>query len=144
MPHFARLSNEETLEYTPIDAAGQAADWGDPGAFVLPLRTIGQQILSIVNTATVVEREVRLNAVAVNGPDFDERREGAMASDATMVRDTEKGLRYLSKEGAPEGERVVQGLEEVLVVLDGLAPHVDAEPLLVAVELVAIEHLLER
>lgn len=102
------LSNEETLEYTPVDAAGRAADWSDAGAFVLPLRTIGQQILSIVNTATVVEREVRLTAVAINGPDFDERRERAMASDATMVRDTEKGLRYLSKEGAPEGERVVQ------------------------------------
>jgi hypothetical protein len=41
-------------------------------------------------------------------------------------------------------ERVVEGLEQVLVVLDHLAPHVDAEPLLVAVQLVAIEHVLER
>jgi len=102
------LSNEETLEYTPVDAAGAPLTWTDPQAFVLPLRTIGQQILSIVNTATVVEREVTLTAVAVNGPDFDERRERALASDATMVRDTDKGLRYLSKEGAAEGERVVQ------------------------------------
>jgi hypothetical protein len=102
------LSNEETLEYTPVDAAGAPLAWTNPGAFVLPLRTIGQQILSIVNSATVVEREVRLTSVTVNGPDFDGRRERALASNATMVRDTDKGLRYLSKEGAPEGERVVQ------------------------------------
>jgi hypothetical protein len=102
------LSNEETIEYTPVDAAGAAVPWNAPDAFVLPLRTTGQQILSVLNAATVVEREVLLTSVSVNGPDFDERRELALASDARMVRDTEKGLRYLSKEGAPAGERVVE------------------------------------
>ena len=102
------LSNEETLLYSPVDAAGAPAAWGAPESYVLPLRTIGQQLLSILNTATVVEREVRLTNVLVNGPDFDRRREEALASDVTMVRDTDQGLRYLTAEGAPEGERVVQ------------------------------------
>src|SRR5262245_40422503 len=35
-----------------------------------------------------------------------------------------------------QGQRVVDRLEQVLVVLDHLAPHVDAKPLLVDVELV--------
>ncbi len=102
------LSNEETIEYEPVDPAGRAAGRGEPGSFVLPLRTTGQQILSVLNSATVVEREVRLTGVQINGPEFDLRRETMLASDATMVRDTEAGLRYLSKEGAAPGERVVQ------------------------------------
>src|SRR4029453_5715186 len=40
-----------------------------------------------------------------------------------------------------ERERVVERLEQVLVVLDHLAAQVDAKPLLVDVQLVAIEHL---
>jgi len=102
------LSNEETIDYEPVDAAGAPAAWNAPDAYVLPVRTTGQQILSILNSATVVERSVLLTSVSVNGPDFDSRRERALASDSRMVRDTEKGLRYLSKEGAPAGERVVE------------------------------------
>jgi hypothetical protein len=101
------LSNEETIDYSPIDGQGQPAAWGG-ASFVLPLHTTGQQILSVVNTATVVEKEVRLTGVVVNGPDFDQQREQALASNATMVRDTDQGLRYLVKEGAAQGERVVK------------------------------------
>ena len=101
------LSNEETIGYTPVDASGQPAPWGAE-SFVLPLHTIGHQILSVVNAATVVEKEVSLTGVEVNGADFDQRRDQALASDATMVRDTDQGLRYLVKEGAPAGERAVK------------------------------------
>jgi hypothetical protein len=41
-------------------------------------------------------------------------------------------------------QRVVDRLEQILVVLDHLAAHVDAKPLLVDVQLVAVEHLLQR
>ncbi len=101
------LSNEETIDYTPVDAAGKPAAWG-PESFVLPLHTVGQQLLSIVNTALVVEREVTLTGATVNGDAFDAARERAFASDATMVRDTSEGLRYLVKEGATPGDRVVK------------------------------------
>ena len=99
------LSNEETLFYTPVDAAGQAAPWAAQ-SYVLPLRLVAQQILSVVNNTTVVERETRLTGVRINGPDFVEARKQVDASDVTMVRDTDKGLRYLVKND--QGERVVK------------------------------------
>ena len=42
-----------------------------------------------------------------------------------------------------ERKRVVEGLKQILVVLDHLAAHVDPKPLLVAVQLIAIEHVSE-
>jgi hypothetical protein len=42
-----------------------------------------------------------------------------------------------------ERERVVEGFKQILVVLDHLAAHVDAKPLLVDVQLIAIEHVSE-
>jgi Omp85 superfamily domain len=94
------------MEYTPVDASGAPAPWS-PASFVLPLRTVGQQLLSAFNTATVVEKEVRLTDLVLNGPEFDSRREAVMASETTMVRDTEAGLRYLVPD-ENGGERVVK------------------------------------
>jgi hypothetical protein len=110
------LSNEETLIYSPIDAQGNPAAWTPAGVaanstYVLPLRLVAQQILSVVNTTTVVERETLLTEVRVNSPDFEARRQQVAATDVTMVRDTDKGLRYLVKDetaGGASGERVVK------------------------------------
>jgi hypothetical protein len=99
------LSNEETLLYTPIDANGAPAPWS-PQSYILPLRLVAQQILSVVNATTVVERETRLTNVQVNGPGFEEARKQVQSSDVTMVRDTDKGLRYLVKND--QGDRVVK------------------------------------
>ncbi len=99
------ISNEETLLYSPIDAQGQAAAWSNE-SFILPLRIVAQQILSVVNTATVVERETTLTDVVINGPGFAEERVAANASDSTIVRDTQAGLRYLVKDDT--GTRVVK------------------------------------
>jgi hypothetical protein len=99
------ISNEETMHYTPIDAQGQPVAWSSQ-SFVLPLRLVSQQILSVVNATTVVERETLLSNVRVNSPDFDSQRAQVNASEATMVRDTAKGLRYLVKD--EKGERVVK------------------------------------
>src|SRR6185436_12856626 len=99
------ISNEETLEYTPIDAQGLPAPWSAE-SFILPLRLASQQILSIVNRTTVVERETLLSEVRINGPDFEEQRTRVAESEMTMVRDTERGLRYLVKDDS--GQRVVK------------------------------------
>ncbi|MGE0641061.1 MAG: hypothetical protein AB7G12_03730 [Thermoanaerobaculia bacterium] len=99
------LSNEETIDYSPIDEAGAASAW-NLESYYLPLRVRAQQILSVLNTATVIEKEVVLTDVILNGPDFDRQREDLLASDATMVRDTAQGLRYLVKDEA--GGRVVK------------------------------------
>ena len=102
------LSNEETLIYQPVDAEGDPVDWSSAAtSFVLPVRLVGQQLLSVVNATTVVERETLLSEIEINAPDFEERRAAVAASDVTMVRDTEKGLRYLVKEEGSD-ERVVQ------------------------------------
>jgi len=104
------LSNEETWTYSPVDDEGRSAAWpaagGAGAAFVLPLHLVGQQILSIVGTTTVVERETVLAKLEINGPGFDEARRATAASDVTMVRDTDKGLRYLVKDKS--GDRVVK------------------------------------
>ena len=99
------ISNEETMHYTPIDAFGHPAAWSAQ-SFVLPLRLVAQQVLSVLDATTVVDRETLLTQVRINGPGFVEARRQVEASDVTMVRDTDKGLRYLVKD--PTGQRVVQ------------------------------------
>lgn len=100
------ISNEETMEYRPIDATGNPAAWSAQ-SYVMPLRMVAQQILSVVNATTVVERETVLSDVRINPADFAERRAQVEQSEVTMVRDTERGLRYLVKDEAG-GERVVK------------------------------------
>ena len=100
------LSNEETLTYSPIDENGAPAPWS-AASYFLPLRVTAQQVLSVLNTATVVEKEVLLSAIRINGPGFDQRRDEVLASPSTMVRDTDKGFRYLVKDETT-GERAVK------------------------------------
>ncbi|MDH3254619.1 MAG: hypothetical protein OEM62_06480 [Acidobacteriota bacterium] len=100
------LSNEETMTFSPIDRAGEPAAWSAE-SFFLPLRLVGQQIWSVLNATTVVEREILLSDVVVNAADFPERRRAALESESTMVRDTDQGLRYLVID-EETGERVVK------------------------------------
>ena len=98
------LSNEETAFFSPVDESGARAAWSRD-SFILPLRTLGQQTLSVLSITLPVERESNLTDVRINGDDFAKNRETALASDATMVRDTDEGLRYLRKDAS--GQRVV-------------------------------------
>jgi hypothetical protein len=100
------ISNEETIHYAPVDVAGNAAGFDTTGYF-LPLRVVGQQLWSLLDATVVVERETLLSEVEINPLDFDDRRQAALASRATMVRDTEEGLRYLVPD-EETGERVVE------------------------------------
>jgi hypothetical protein len=104
------ISNEETLFYRPIDDAGETAPWR-PESLVLPLRVVSQQLLSVVNATTLVEREALLTEVRVNGDDFAERRAAVTATDVTMLRDTERGLRYLVHQEGVEGRVVKEGYD---------------------------------
>ncbi|HRC84949.1 MAG TPA: hypothetical protein PK413_05005, partial [Thermoanaerobaculia bacterium] len=105
------LSNEETVTFRPLTADGQAGPWSGESYF-LPVRTVSQQLWSVINTTTVVERQIELSAVQINSEDFDRRREAALASDATMVRDTPEGMRYLVKQESGEGRVVKQGFDK--------------------------------
>ncbi len=100
------LSNEESITFSPVDAAGQPAPWAGTSYF-LPLRLVGQQIWSILSATTVVERELLLTDVNINPADYDDRLQVALDSEFTMVRDTKAGLRYLVTD-EETGERVVK------------------------------------
>jgi len=99
------LSNEETYFFTPVDENGRPAAWSR-GSYILPLRISGQQTLSILSATLPVEVETVLEDIRINGEDFGHNREIALASEATMVRDTDDGLRYLGKDES--GERYVE------------------------------------
>jgi hypothetical protein len=71
----------------------------------LPTHTTGQWILKTFSRTTVIERESTLSDVRIDPPEFLSERQTAFASPDVMVRDTEKGVRYLEK--TKEGERVV-------------------------------------
>ncbi|MCP3958293.1 MAG: hypothetical protein GY719_10620 [bacterium] len=99
------ISNEETVTFSPINAVGQPAAW-EPESFFLPLEIVGQQLLSVLNATIPVETETVLRDVRINGADFDADRETAWASERTMVRDTDEGMKYLIKDD--DGKRIVQ------------------------------------
>jgi hypothetical protein len=99
------VSNEETLTYSPVDELGRAAPWS-ADSYMMPLHLVAEQILTVLDNPTVVERETVLTEVRINPPDFAARRQQVEATDVTMVRDTDQGLRYLVKKG--DGPRVVK------------------------------------
>ncbi len=98
-------SNEETLEYSPIDRQGQPAPWSAE-SYVLPLHLVAQEIMSVLDAPFLVERETLITHVEVDPPDFAAREKSVQDTDVTMVRDTDQGLRYLVKKGS--GPRVVK------------------------------------
>ncbi len=100
------LSNEETVYFTPTHMDGTPGSW-DPESLWLPLRIVGQQLLSVLNATTIVEKETLLTALEINGEDFEAQRQAILESDVTMVRDTDQGWRYLVKD-EDSGERKVQ------------------------------------
>jgi len=93
------LSNVQTELYRPVP--------GHPEA-TLPLEIRGQQVFSTAGRTTAIERYVRMTAVEVNPDTFDERRAGAYASELQMIRDTERGMRYLIPDPQAPGARVVE------------------------------------
>ncbi len=99
------ISNEETVVFSPLDGSGQPAAWSRD-SFFLPLRIVGQQLLSILNATVPVETETELSDVRINPDDFEDQRQEAYASELTMVRDTEQGMKYLVKDDA--GQRILQ------------------------------------
>jgi hypothetical protein len=61
----------------------------------------------VLNATTNVEKEVLLGDLKINADGFAERRQATYDSEATLVRDTDAGLRYLIPD-KETGERVVQ------------------------------------
>ncbi len=119
------LSNDETTFYTPLDANGEPAAW-DRSSYWLPTRLIGQQLFSVLNATTIVEREIQLTGIEINPTEFEARRQAALGSEATMVRDTEEGLRYLVVDNET-GERVVKEDDKTRMFILGGAFYDEAQ-----------------
>lgn len=91
------VSSEETQWYEPVRTT--------QGVVVsLVTRVSTKQIFLIAGRNLLMEKEAVLSAFAIDPPDFDERRRAAHRSDRIMYRDTDQGVRYLTKRG---DERVV-------------------------------------
>lgn len=93
------LSNVQTEFYRPVP--------GRPDV-LLPLEIRGQQVFSTAGRTTAIERNVKMTSVQVDPPDFAARRSETYASEAQMIRDTERGMRYLVPDPAAPGARVVE------------------------------------
>ena len=92
------LSNVET-EYYRLVPGTQA---------VLALEIKGEEVFSTAGRTTAVERSVTLSNVRINPADFDERRAAVYASEKQMVRDTDRGLKYLVPDPEQPGARIVE------------------------------------
>ncbi len=119
------LSNDETTFYAPVDLDGRPAAW-ERSSYWLPTRVVGQQLFSVLNATTIVEREIELSGIRINPADFDARRDATLASEATMVRDTEAGLRYLELD-QETGERVVKEDDKTRMFILGGAFYDEAQ-----------------
>ncbi len=99
------VQHEETDTYVPI--AGP-----DGTSYILIGRTDGQQLWSGGGRNFVVRREMSFQDFQINTSDesFDAALKEAYASNDQMLRETDKGFRYLEK--SPDGGRVVQEKEK--------------------------------
>ncbi|MGH9364659.1 MAG: hypothetical protein ACRD1B_05270, partial [Thermoanaerobaculia bacterium] len=93
------LSNVQTESYRPVR--------GRPD-IVLPLEIRGEQVFSTAGRTTAIERDIRMTGVVVNAPDFEGERLKAYASPRQMVRDTDRGLRYLVPDPQKPADRIVE------------------------------------
>ncbi len=93
------VSNDQRDTYAPVTGPDGYAYW------VLS-RIESQQIYSTAGRNFVINKDVRLSGFVINGPDFGEHRQQALASPHQILRDTDKGLRYLARTG--DGGRVVK------------------------------------
>ena len=92
------ISDEETQLYAPYEGPDGTALW-------LPKRLDGQQIYTIAGANVVVLREIDFGPPTINDPGFAAARAQVYASDRQMLRDTDTGYKWLSKN--EEGERAV-------------------------------------
>ena len=93
------LSNVQSEFYRPVPGRTDVS---------LPLEIRGQQVFSTAGRTTAIEGLIRLIDVVIDPPDFDAQRKAAHASDLQMIRDTERGMRYLVPDPAHPGERIVE------------------------------------
>jgi len=107
------LSNEERMDFVPFGrdskqmlATTDAAKTDAKSLIWLPENVNAQQVISASGRANVIQRATTFDHFRIDPVDFDVKLAEVSKTDARMVRETEKGLRYLERRG--DGERVVK------------------------------------
>jgi hypothetical protein len=100
------ISSEETIDFGQVgpQAAEPPSVSAGAGPVVLPIHVTTKQIWLVAGQNLLVEKEVRYSGFEIDPADFVARRAAARASDHVMFRDTDRGLRYLARQGS---DRVV-------------------------------------
>ena len=99
------VSNEEVDIYKAVPGP-------DGNTYWMLDRTDGQQLWTVGGRNFVVHREVQFKSFEINPPKpvFEEARKASYASKSLMLRDTDKGYRYLDRQ--PDGSRTVKENQE--------------------------------
>ena len=95
------ISNEERDTYGPVE----------DDLWVLR-RIDGQQIYSTAGRNFIVLREVTFQNLRINGDTFEQERQAAYDSNHQMLRETEKGFRYLQKDEQTGERKVKEGMDK--------------------------------
>jgi hypothetical protein len=101
------VSNVETQESSWVKSEGKR--------YWLMTRVSGEMTFTTAGRSTVLERLMTFSNFEVNSSDFEAQRSTSYASDSQMLRDTDKGFRYLAK--TPDGGREVKAQESKSALL---------------------------
>jgi hypothetical protein len=109
---MVRVAASQTRLRGPIVASEQVDDFQQvrDGVWLLA-RSDVRQTYEGASYRTPIHRVLSMSSYDINPPDFAERRQAALASDAVMLRDTPDGYRYLKRSRPAPG--AVQAAPEV-------------------------------
>lgn len=107
------LSNEERIDFAAFSrtekrllSIEEISKTPAPDLIWLPFDISAQQVVSAAGRATPISRATTFSNFQIDSEDFEARHVEASASSSRMVRDTDRGLRYLER--LPDGTRVVK------------------------------------
>jgi hypothetical protein len=120
-----RMSVVETGMEPPVTSSDERDHFGpvtgpDGSTYWLLTALEGQQIFTTAGRNLVVLREIQWRDFRINDPGFEQARQQAYASQAPLLKDTDKGLRYMTR--APDGSRTVEtdAARRTLFVVGGI------------------------
>jgi hypothetical protein len=92
-------SNDERDHFSPVTGPDGSTYW-------LLTSLEGQQIFTTAGRNLVVLREIQFRDFRINDPGFEQARQQAYDAPDPLLKDTDKGLRYMTR--APDGSRTVE------------------------------------
>ena len=106
-------SSDERMHFSPLTGPDGSTYW-------LLTSLEGQQITTTAGRNLVSLREIQWKDFRINDPGFEQARQAAYDSDNPLLKDTDKGLRYMER--GPDGKRTVESeaTRRTLFVVGGI------------------------